>query len=591
VFTWREGDLNQKQEEAIWRDGNVFLIACPGSGKTRTLTYKIAYELSKITSSKKFIIAITYTHRAADEIHERIENLGVDTTQLWIGTIHSFCLEWIIKPYFIYHDDLKRGYRVIDQHERELLLTELCEPYRNVTHWDCDYFVTKDRFYLSSQDTAKHAYIFEVLNQYFERLRQARQLDFEQILRCAHTLIVTRPTISAILSNLFSFILIDEYQDTKEIQYAIVAAILKAGAGNTNMFIVGDPNQGIYESLGGFPIAIEELKVLANMEFSELALSQNYRSSGRIVDYFGNYNCFSTEIEAASAEREYQSLITWERFVNKNRLEDEIVRLIKINIEEKRIAPHEICILAPQWSPLASMTRKLVARLPEYSFYGPGMVPFARDMDNFWYKVSKIALTEPSPVIYLRRLRWAADLITDMGDAGVDTSNLTKKKLLRYFNSIHIDDNDGLNYLRKFFDALFAEIGIDFQLFPALRDHHQAFFVASLARIDILTKDGLVALSNIANFRKVFQIRSGITLSTIHGVKGAEFDTVIAFALLEDMVPHFKAINKTESAKKLLYVIGSRARKNLHLISETGRRASRPTNVLATCDFDYDDLT
>jgi DNA helicase-2/ATP-dependent DNA helicase PcrA len=98
VFTWREGDLNQKQETAIWTDGNVFLIACPGSGKTRTLTYKIAYELSKITSSKKFIVAITYTHRAADEIHERIENLGVDTTQLWIGTIHSFCLEWIIKP-------------------------------------------------------------------------------------------------------------------------------------------------------------------------------------------------------------------------------------------------------------------------------------------------------------------------------------------------------------------------------------------------------------------------------------------------------------------------------------------------------------
>ena len=72
MFTWDEDDLNPEQEAAILEPGSVFLIACPGSGKTRTLTYKIAYELSRLKSNKQFVVAITYTHRAADEIHERI---------------------------------------------------------------------------------------------------------------------------------------------------------------------------------------------------------------------------------------------------------------------------------------------------------------------------------------------------------------------------------------------------------------------------------------------------------------------------------------------------------------------------------------
>lgn len=99
MFVWNSGDLNPEQEAAVLAPGNIFLTACPGSGKTRTLTYKIAYELSRMTSDKQRIVAITYTNRAADEIRDRIESLGVDTQHLWIGTIHAFCLEWILRPY------------------------------------------------------------------------------------------------------------------------------------------------------------------------------------------------------------------------------------------------------------------------------------------------------------------------------------------------------------------------------------------------------------------------------------------------------------------------------------------------------------
>jgi len=593
MLVWNKGDLNPEQEEAIKQNDSVFLVACPGSGKTRTLTYKIAYELSKLQSKKQFVIAITYTHRAADEIHERIENLGVDTSQLWIGTIHSFCLEWILKPYGIYHDALSRGFHVINSHESEKILEELCRPYNqpNITYWDCGFYFEETGYVLSCPHFGKHANLHSILSRYFEILQKSRRIDFELILYYAYELIANHPTISILLSRLFSFILIDEYQDTKQIQYSIIASILKAGQGDTKAFIVGDPNQAIYQSLGGYPITATNFQAMSCIPLKELELSKNYRSSERIVEYFSNYNVHDTHIEAASLNKSYPSLISFNDIVTKSELDAELVRLIRFNIETLGIAPHEVCILAPQWVHLASMTRKLVAIMPEYQFDGPGMVPFARDIDNFWYKLSKIILTEASPGMYMRRTRWAGELLSDMKAAGIEVSSLTKKSFLKECNSIEIDEVDGLRYLGFFFESLFERIDIDFRQFLVLQEHHIAFFESSQARIDRLKNDCAEFIGDIDTFRKVFQPRTGITISTIHGVKGAEFDSVIAYALLEGMVPHFN--DDQDSAKRLLYVIGSRARKNLHLLSEKERPRGhsghyQPTIKLAEYNFCYD---
>ena len=274
MFTWDPKDLNPEQAAAVIEPSSIFLIACPGSGKTRTLTYKIAYELSRRTD-KRIVVAITYTHRAADEIQERIEDLGVDTSGLWIGTIHAFCLEWILKPYGIYSSDLAQGYRVIDTHDRERLLERLCAPYKGVTHWDCDYYVTETGYQLGCPDSRKHPTIQQVLNAYFDELSENRQIDFELILWHAYTLVRDRAHIAVLLSRVFSHILVDEYQDTKEIQYSLVTSILRAGCGHTKTLIVGDPNQAIYGTLGGYAMPVEEFRTRAGIPIKELALSLN----------------------------------------------------------------------------------------------------------------------------------------------------------------------------------------------------------------------------------------------------------------------------------------------------------------------------
>ncbi|MBZ4191708.1 UvrD-helicase domain-containing protein [Niabella beijingensis] len=599
MFYWDKGDLNQEQEDAILHPESVLLIACPGSGKTRTLTYKIAYELSRLKSIKEYVIAITYTNNAADEIKERVELLGVDTSQLWIGTIHSFCSEWILRPYYLYHNRLKDGFRIINSHESEKILTTLCRPYQDqrITFWDCGILAKPDNLYLTCLDTNKHEALQEIYSEYFKILEENHQIDFEQILFYSYQILLEKPIIADVLCKLFPFILIDEYQDTKEIQYHIISKILVANKGCSKTLIVGDPNQSIYQSLGGYPMPKADLETLLGFELKELGLTQNYRSSEKIITYFEYYKTYANTIVASGKTKDYDSIISYNSVVSVNDLIEEIARLLLFNINEKGISPNEICIAAPQWVHIASITRRLMVRLPDYSFDGPGMAPFSRDIDNFWFKVSRIVLTEPSPFMYVRRLRWSREVLHDLGAAGIDVSDLTSKSFLSICNGIDFDEKDGLNYLRLFFAELCRQLTINLEHFSTLQEHYDSFFESSQARIQRLIHEGNPYIGDIENFRKVFKQKDGITVSTLHGIKGEEYDTMIGFALLNDLVPHFNDPNGNENSKKLLYVLASRAKKHLHIISETGRRITRfnpsgllPTPHLRSYSYQYDNF-
>lgn len=594
MFVWDKNDLNDEQVDAIRQAGNVFLEACPGSGKTRTLTYKIALELSKLTDEKKWIVAITYTNRAADEIRERVELLGVETSQLWIGTIHAFCLEWIIKPYGIYHDKLKNGFKVINSYDSEVLINDICLGLRpqRINYYQCSHFYTPKGLKITGNGGSLATSVLEAYHQY---LYDNHQIDFEQILYFSYELLYSKPAISKILANLFTYFFIDEYQDTKEIQYSILASIMKANPNKVTTFIVGDPNQAIYTSLGGYAIPREELEFLTAASFTRMSLDKNYRSSRKIIDYYRNFNVSPSAISAEGRERNYQSTITYDQVTHKDDLVEQVSRYIEYNIDNLGVSENDICVIAPQWVHLASLTRTLVQRLPQYSFDGPGLVPFSRDLENFWYKLTRIILTEPSPSVYVKRLRWAFEILYDLEIAMVDITSFTSKELLKSINSISIDEEDGITYLRSFFDELFESLGVNYSLYPMLKEHYKAFFSSTLDRINRLRKDSEEFATDIEAFRRAFKPRSGIKVSTIHGVKGGEYDAVISFGLLEGLVPNFND-SSVASAKKLLYVIGSRARKNLHLISERGRMHGyspnqterTSTEVLQRVQFPYD---
>jgi len=598
MYTWTSKDLTDEQSKAVLETESVLLIACPGSGKTRTLTYKVAYELSKIKLKNTFVVAITYTNSAAEEIKDRVELLGLNTQNLSIGTIHSFCLDWILRPYSLYIDELKNGFSIIDTHESQELIDSICKKYdSNLTHWDCGYLVVDGVFKVISPDLNKHITIKKILNEYASILKQRKLIDFEHILYFSFKLLEKKPKICKILSNMFTYILVDEFQDTKDSQYKIIGKILKHGS-KTKLFMVGDPNQAIYSSLGGFPISKNELETLVGFDLTEMQLTKNYRSSKKIITYFDYYKTHSLPITAEGSNKDYSSVITFNPIVNRSALEDEIIKLILYSTEEKKINPNEICIVGPQWVHLASLTRSLVTKLPQLSFNGPGLTPFVHDIENFWYKVARVILTDPSPSLYTKRLRWAKEVIELLSAMGSDTEIINNKRFLEICNSITIEETEGLKFLEKFFNKLLLELHIDLEFYPSLKKHLKSFFDSSHARIERLKTEGASFINELECFKKVFRPRDGISVSSIHGVKGLEFDTVIAFALVDGDVPHFKDTDGPISSKKLLYVISSRAKKNLHLISERGRNVHPyyrpngkiPTPILANYNFLYDSI-
>src|SRR5690606_11842059 len=359
-----------------------------------------------------------------------------------------------------------------------------------------------DGIYLTCLDSSKHKSLQSIITKYFQVLEQKNQIDFEQILFYSYKLLESNPIISKILCKLFPFILIDEYQDTKEIQYNIIASILRANKGDSKTLIVGDPNQSIYDSLGGYPMPKEELEKLIGFNLHKKSLSKNYRSSKKIIKYFEYFKTFDNEIISESLNKDYPSKITFNSTILVENIIDEISKLILFNINEEKILPNEICIAAPQWVHLASITRQLMIKMPDYSFDGPGMAPFSRDIENFWYKLSRIVLTEPSPYMYTRRLRWSSELLNDLDLAGVDVSELSSKILLRICNSIQIDETDGLTYLELFFNEVCNLLSIDKNNYPTLIEHYDSFFNSSRKRIDRLVKEGNKFIGDIENFRK-----------------------------------------------------------------------------------------
>jgi len=238
-----------------------------------------------------------------------------------------------------------------------------------------------------------------------------------------------------------------------------------------------------------------------------------------------------------------------------------------------------------------------MVRLPDYNFDGPGMAPFARDIDNFWFKLSRIVLTEPAPNMYIRRLRWAKEILYELNLAGCNMGETTNKDLLKICNSLEIDEEEGMAYLIKAFNEIMDQLRIKICYYSSLQEHYDSFFESSERRMKMLIDAGNDSVNTIANFKKVFKPREGIKISTIHGVKGTEYDTIIGFGLLQNWVPHFQDPNGLINSKKMLYVLASRARKYLHLVSESGRQINRynphgllPTSHLLEYEFEYCEL-
>ena len=569
--------LDNEQEAAVNASGNVLLIACPGSGKTHTLVNKVAKELSAIETHREFIIYITYTNNAAEEMKTRIKRMGIDVSQLWVGTIHSFCLEWILRPYSMYTEAVSGNFEIIDEKKQEMIIKTCLGGASGAE-------ITKDN--IDSYRVHEIARGFKEFGGYGDEnmrlhveayrdyLKNNNMADFHTILECSLEILRNNQIIAENLSNIFPLIAIDEYQDTSILQYLILSKITKDG--ETRLFIVGDPNQGIYTTVGNVILEHSELEKLMEIEFAKYVLINNYRSSSKIVEYSKKYMVEHVDMVSSGSLCEYSSDIRYLSYCEDEfDLYEKIKEIVEYNINTLSIDPSEICILAPWWSHLAPLAQRLGDKLPNISVDGVRASAFWDVKNNVWYKISRLAFTEPSIELYRKRLFWAQEFLDQITqDFGYVNNLIAPIDLLDASNEIRsilaekwTGNQRAELYLRDFFKQIIEYMEVKPPVLNMLEESVNLFFEGFRRKVESVKN---IDIGSLEACKKVFNPGQGIKISTIHGVKGEEYDTVILFAALDGCIPHYTVpANKAKNnAKKLLYVTASRARKNLWIISE-----------------------
>lgn len=566
--------LNSKQRAICESEDNFILTACPGSGKTRVITHRLAYLAQKYAESSKLNIAITYTNRAASEIENRIEAMGVEATTIWTGTIHQFCMTFIIRPYAMYHSRLKHGYKIIDEYIKDTYGRKIAKELNIfLNYWD-------------------NPFAFDdIVSKYKQKLQSNKEIDFDMILLYAKELITTNRFIAENISDIIRSIHVDEYQDTNEHQYDILSEIVKANNA-INILFVGDVNQAIFGGLGGVAKSTSEIKLQFGIDFSEATLNLCYRSTQRLIDYYSVFEVSATGAESAADWKNEAGLIKYSYEIHKNNLVDRIVSIIEKQLEHG-IPENEICIIAPQWISIYSLTHKLRESLPTINFDAPNISPIKYDPLNVFFIITKLLFTKHSIYRGSRRKEALGILTILRDDFNMSISEeISKLDILRVINSTPIIKDDGILTAKKAVLNVLNFLLIE--LDGKLKESYDSFFEKIQSRVDNHNLS-----TDYDSVEKCFKESSGIVINTIHGIKGEEYETVVAFNLLNGKLPHWDYImnphlktKRNEETKHLLYVLASRAKKNLFLFSEKGHSTKNSeyvaTDELKNYLFNYD---
>ena len=297
-------ELNPQQREAVeTTEGPVLILAGAGSGKTRVITFRIAYLIEKMGVMPESILAVTFTNKAASEMAERVEKLvgGMSIAKPVISTFHSFCVRVLrrdiealripstvpgqppigLTKNFVIYDESDQQ-QVVKGVMRRLGLDDKQLTPRNVLSrisWAKNHMLDPQETYLQSADpkTEKIAHIFE---EYRKELLKANAMDFDDLLLEAMRLLKSVAAVREYYNRRFQYLLVDEYQDTNRPQYELMRLLASDGH---NVCAVGDEDQSIYSWRGADIRNILEFE----RDFPEakiVRLEQNYRSTQNILE-------------------------------------------------------------------------------------------------------------------------------------------------------------------------------------------------------------------------------------------------------------------------------------------------------------------
>lgn len=618
--------LNEEQRHAVTTtQGPLLVLAGAGSGKTRVITYRILYLINEKHVSPRHILGITFTNKASNEMQERINKLANKPIKgLTISTFHSFGVR-ILKKH-IHHLGYKPNFNIYDENDKKNLIKSIL----NEMHLDSLEFnlnvISKQislaknmhlflKYFDQLQNEEYKIIVKDIYKRYEENLKHCNSLDFDDLIILPITLLKKFPEIQKEYQKQYQYILVDEYQDTNNIQYQFIKKLLNP---QNNICVVGDDDQAIYGFRGS---SIEHI-LRFEKDFPNtivITLTKNYRSSKNILLAAGS-------IIKNNTQRHIKSINPTKKLGEKiliRETDDEMKEAeFVINKMNDLHYNHKI-----QWKEMAILYRTNFQSRPfeevlrfkniPYKIIG-GIEFYDRKEIKDILAYLKVIANEKDELSLLRILNYPKRGIGDKTIYELNQYSM-KNKLSLYETLAQIDKIDSIKstlkniinnfvdvinrYKKEFFHTKKPMYKIAYDLVEEIQYEDElknesdemlavkrkmyniSELISSIRNYEESAKETdekpnlYNYLNKISLLTREEETNNGeenkVSLMTLHLSKGLEFQTVFIVGMENDLLPHLKTLeegNSIEEERRLFYVGMTRAKENLIITYAKNRK-------------------
>ena len=589
--------LNDKQLEAVKHiEGPCLVLAGAGSGKTRVLTTRIAYLIDQGISSYN-ILAITFTNKAAKEMRERLEKL-VPNNNAYVGTFHSLGVRIIREnaPYL----GLDRNFSIVDSDDVISIIKKIMK--------DSDYnpkeispAYVRNRISSIKNDmltndevenlfkTPEDKIVKNIYYEYMDILKKNNSVDFDDLLRLPVKLFMENKDILESYQDRFKYILIDEYQDTNEVQYKLSKLLARK---YKNIFIVGDPDQSIYMFRGAnFRNILNFEKDYKNAVV--IPLEENYRSTKKILDTANSVIKNRKEKNLWSKNGDGTKIKYLRAYDGRHEIQlvlDEIKKLLDEGYNKSDIAvlyrTNAQARLVEEMFLKSNVPYKVVG---SYYFYSrkeiKDLICYLRLIQNNNDEISlRRVINVPKRGIGEATLNKLAEEAQEKGTSIFDVISKGKEQLFKEL-ILHLTKEAENLSLTELIDLILEETGMK-EEYENDKTLESDIRLDNLEEFKSITKtyeertgsvslpEFLEEISLISDITEHQEDGDVVTLMTIHSAKGLEFAVVFLIGLEDGIFPHQNSFGESEGLeeeRRLCYVGITRAKEKL-FISNAKRR-------------------
>ncbi|PKO04929.1 MAG: ATP-dependent helicase [Chloroflexi bacterium HGW-Chloroflexi-3] len=555
---------NSGQREAYNSEVNCVVLAGPGSGKTKLLTLKIARLLHEKINEPQGIACITYSTECSREIKKRLDKIGIEEKRnIYIGTIHGFCLNQIIRPYAkIAGYPLPDPIKVVDSENwNHYFSRAACElgienTYQTITHfgWYRRTFIDKssEEFIMNNKRISKLIINFEKI------LHEDGFIDFDDMVLSGFMMIKEFSWVRKAIRARFPYLIIDEYQDLGIPLHKIVTQLVFTAG--VEIFAVGDPDQSIYGFTGAEPNLLNSLAESENIKRVELKL--NYRCGEKIIN--NSLISLGEKRNFESATVDSGKLYFWEY---RNGVQ-----------EQAEMICNEIIPTSLKNAPGRNLGDIAVLYLDKFD-----AAVITEEVKRFGLNYiggDKNVRYKPTPVT-----RWLEDCAS-WCSGGWKIGDPKLSNLVHFWvntrNNIESELDDKL-FRQLFINTIWNNRDPSTPLDQWLKNFIEIGLIENLdnsqIRVDeIESLNELISSSsnldkmgtfNINLFGKQRGSPDHLNLVTLHSSKGLEFDVVIMMGLEQGRIPNYRISKESDSFKeerRKFYVGLTRAKREVHLV-------------------------